>query len=276
MLALDQRESLRTMLVPRFRGPVPDRALIDFKLAAARTLTRAASAVLLDLDYGGDALEAIVRGCGLIVAADLLTQEAGGPVEGTAFDARPFDDPRVLRADAFKLLVIWRPDDRREHAARETTVGVFVDACRRRGRAAIVEGIVREPAGTAFDPDRHADRVLQAAVELAALGPDLYKAEVPTLGSADDATIEGHARRISAALPCPWVVLSNGTPADRFGTAMLAACRGGASGFLAGRAIWTASLAAADVEAHLAEVAAPRLVALAEAVDGAVATGARR
>ena len=51
---------------------------------------------------------------------------------------------------------------------------------------------------------------------------------------------------------------------------MLAACRGGASGFLAGRAIWTASLAAPDIEAHLADVAAPRLAKLATAVDLAV------
>jgi sulfofructosephosphate aldolase len=112
--------------------------------------------------------------------------------------------------------------------------------------------------------------VIQAAAELSALGADLYKAEVPALGASKHAAIQEAAGRLTAAIPCPWVVLSNGTPAARFDGAMLAACRGGAGGFLAGRAIWSASLAASDLAAHLGAVAAPRLAALGPAVDAAV------
>ena len=51
MLALDQRESLRTMLGAAGR-PSDDRALTGFKVAAARALAASASAVLIDVDYG--------------------------------------------------------------------------------------------------------------------------------------------------------------------------------------------------------------------------------
>src|SRR4051812_33750123 len=276
MLALDQRESLRTMLAPR-HGPatVPDDALVRFKVAAARALTSHASAVLLDVEFGLEPVReaaAIAPGCGLIVAADRLTQVPGGPVERTAVDDAVLADTAIgAVADAYKLLVIWR---RAEEAERAKIVGRFVAGCLVRGRAAVVEGIVRDDADQSpTDPDRHADLVLEAAMELAQVGVDLYKAEIPTLGQSDDGAIERHSQRMTDALPCPWVVLSNGTTADRFDTAMLAACRGGASGFLAGRAIWTASLAAPDVEEHLTTVAAPRLARLATSVDRVIPRG---
>jgi sulfofructosephosphate aldolase len=272
MLALDQRESLRTMLEAQHGRAIPDRDLVDFKVAAARALTPAASAVLLDVPYGlQPALDAdaIAAGCGLIVAADRLTQDPGGPVEWTEVDEDVLADETIAaRADAYKLLVIWR---RGEETERARVVESFVAACRRRGRPAIVEGIVRSTAGSALDPAAHADLVVEAAIELAAFGADIYKAEVPTLGAGSDGEIAVAASRVTAAIGCPWVVLSNGTPADRYPSAMLAACRGGADGFLAGRAIWTASLGARDVAAHLATVAAPRLARLGEAVDAVLA-----
>jgi sulfofructosephosphate aldolase len=267
MVALDQRESLRTMLAAARGGPIEDAALTGFKIQAAQTLTPHASAVLLDVDYGLKpvlAARAIADGCGLIVAADLLSQRPGGPVEASDVDDAVFADDRTAdMADAYKLLVIWRPNGRRP--ARERILRRFLDGCRTRGRPGIVEGIVRTdgPLG----PDEHARLALAAAVELTGVGPDLYKAEVPTLGAAADDAIATAAARLTEAIDCPWVVLSNGVPPERFDDAAVAACRGGASGFLAGRAIWTASLAASDTVEHLAAVAAPRLARLAARVD---------
>src|SRR5919112_4694893 len=110
MLALDQRESLRTMLSAS-RGspePVADESLRAFKVAAARALTPGASAVLLDVEYGLWSVRdagAIAPGCGLIVAADRLTHEPGGPVEWTEVDEDVLaDDAIAALADAYKLL----------------------------------------------------------------------------------------------------------------------------------------------------------------------------
>jgi sulfofructosephosphate aldolase len=273
MLALDQRESLRTMLAAErasHAATPTDAELTAFKVAAARILTPLASAVLLDVDHGlRPAVDAgaIAAGCGLIVAADRLVQAPGGPVEDTGLHPLVMGDDAVAAiADAYKLLVIWRPD--RGHAQRKATVHRFVEACRERGRPSIVEGIVRPSEGASpYEPLAHADAVLAAAEELTSLEPDLYKAEVPTQGRLDDDAIVRASRRLSAAVASPWVVLSNGVDGHRFPSAALAAARGGASGFLAGRAIWSASLRARNVEDDLAMAAAARLRDLALAMD---------
>src|SRR3954451_764496 len=129
MLALDQREGLRTMLAAAAGRAAPDDALRAFKVEAARALTPAASAVLLDVDYGLEpvrAARAIAAGCGLIVAADRLTQEPGGPVEWTEVDEDVLaDDGIAAIADAYKLLVIWRAGEERE---RSRVVSPVVEA----------------------------------------------------------------------------------------------------------------------------------------------------
>jgi sulfofructosephosphate aldolase len=271
MLALDQRESLRSMLAAVRPTPVGDAEVAAFKVDAARALTPFASAVLLDAAVGLPAVRsagALAPGCALIVAADRLTQEPGGPVEWTEVDEAVLaDDALAADAAAYKLLVIWRRGEERQRAR---VVAAFVDGCRARARPAIVEGIVRPDAGRQLDPAAHAALVSEAAVELTGLEPDLYKAEVPSLGAADDGAIRDASAALTEAIPCPWVVLSNGTPPERFDAATVAACQGGASGFLAGRAIWTASLRAPDPAEHLSTVAAPRLAGLAKAVDEVV------
>jgi sulfofructosephosphate aldolase len=272
MVALDQRESLRTMLAgaPGAGDPVADHALRDFKVDAARALSPHASAVLLDTPFGlGPVLDAgvIAPGCGLIVAADRLDQPPGGIVEDTTVDETVFGEALVAgHADAFKLLVIWRRG--RNRASRSSTVHIFLDACRAAGRPGIVEGIVRPDELERLTPDQHSDLVLEAALELTESAPDLYKAEVPSLGLADDEAITAAATRMTAAITCPWVVLSNGVRPERFDDAAVAASRGGASGFLAGRAIWIESIATEDPRAHLETVAARRLAALATRIDG--------
>ena len=156
MLALDQRESLRTMLADHAIAgkAVPDEALTRFKVDAARILSPFASAVLLDVAFGVRPVldaGALAPGSGLIVAADRLEQLPGGIVEDTSVDESVFENPLVMeRADAFKLLVIWRR--RRDRAQRAATVRAFLGACRERGRPGIVEGIVRPEPGERLTP----------------------------------------------------------------------------------------------------------------------------
>ena len=276
MVALDQRESLRTMLeLARGGHPGPD-DVAAFKVAASRALSPHASAVLLDRETGLPGVldaGALAPGAALLVAADRICQPRGAPVATTGLDGAVFRDAHLVeQAAAWKLLVIWHPD--RGRARRSRLVSGFLAACRESGRPSVLEGIVRRPADVPPASWDHASAVLAAARELGGYGPDLYKAEVPTHGTADTATIVDASRAVSAAISCPWVVLSNGVAPDAFDDAAAAACEGGASGFLAGRAIWTASLVAPDVEAHLRDVAAPRLAALATRIDAVVAARA--
>ena len=248
MVAMDQRESLRTMM----GGDAPDERLVRFKLAVARELGPHASGFLMDRDFGFEQVAA-VGPPGLMLAVDALVQEPGGPVEDTDLDGGPVLEGAV----GLKLLVIWRDDA--ERPRRLELARRFVALAAEHGLLSVLEGIVRAD-------DREA-AIVEAAAELSSAGPSLYKVEVPLHGKGDAADIEARCRAIDAVVPMPWVVLSNGVELDDFPRAVEAACRGGASGFLAGRAIWSDVVEAADPVPLLRERSVPRLERLAAIVD---------
>jgi sulfofructosephosphate aldolase len=261
MVAMDQRESLRTMLGEHHGAPIDDDRLVRFKLAVARELGPHASGLLIDDRYGAGVVEEAARSlppsCGLIFAVDALQQPPGGIVDETELAEVESFHPDVV---ALKLLVIWRDDERR--VQRVEMSRRFVELAESHGLLSVLEPVVRGPEGF----DREA-AIVEAASELGAVRPSLYKCQVPLEGRGDPAEITRHARAIDAALPCPWVVLSQGVAADDFPGAVEAACRGGASGFLAGRALWTVTLPAEDPTELLREHSVPRLQQLGAIVD---------
>lgn len=251
MVAMDQRESLRTMF--REHGHhASDERVARFKQAVARELAPHASGFLIEREL----LEVVAPHVphGLILAVDVLGQDEGAPVEDTSLDE---DAAPQAAVDALKLLVIWRDDERR--AERVEMSRRFVELAASQGVLSVLEPVVR-----------HDDRewaIVEAAAELGSTRPSLYKCQVPLEGKGDLDSITRHARAIDAALPCPWVVLSQGVAANDFPGAVRAACRGGASGFLAGRALWTVTLGADDPTDLLRTQSLPRLQELSAIVD---------
>jgi len=270
MLAIDQRESLRTLL-EHAGHPAGDADLSAFKVAAAGTLSGAASGLLIDPLYGLDAVlaaDAVAPGCGLIVAVDRLVQRPGGPLEGSELDLDAMAVAgRERRVRALKFLVLYRPDD--PAGPRDAMVEAFVDGCRRLGVVSLLEGLIQVPGST--DPDVFDAAVLAAASAFAPVRPDVYKTHVPTLGTGSLTEIRERSEAVSAAIGRPWVVLSAGVDADRFPAAVAAAGAGGASGFLAGRGVWGPAIAAADPAAALATDGRRRL----EELSSIAATFAR-
>lgn len=246
MVALDQRESLATML--RAHGADDsDEAMTTFKLDLVRALAPIASGLLIDAAHG---YRQIVTGamlpdtCGLILATDALTQQRGGPVTETAIDASV--DSEAARHDgtvALKLLVIWRDDERRDR--RVAMADHFVDRCRAAGLLSVLEPVAQPVPGREGEFELNA-AILDAAAALAPLLPDVYKAQVPSAGRGPMGDLVAQCEQLDALVPVPWVVLSNGVTPDDFPRAVEAACRGGASGMLAGRAVWTGVLGASD------------------------------
>ena len=270
MLAVDQREAMRAMFAEHSTEPVTDARLTDFKVAATRILTPHASAVLVDKQFAFDAVVdqgAVDPDCGLIAAADHFI--AGNGEFVTAVEIDRDVDPVAVRdqgAVAMKLLVIHRPDE--PASQRISMVEEFVDRCRSAGLVSIIEPVAKAPrAGGDWDWD---SCVIEAARELGSLGADLYKAEVPFKGQGSDEDIRRGCAQITEAVASPWVVLSSGVPADLFPHAVELACREGASGFLAGRAVWASVIGSDDIERDLHEIALPRLQHLAALVDDVV------
>jgi sulfofructosephosphate aldolase len=265
MVAMDQRESLATMMAAA-TGQRPDRArLVDFKLAVAETLSPAASGFLIDAYHEPAAAARLLpASCGLILAADDLTQEPGGPVTETGLDDAVLSGA-LHSAAALKLLVIWRRDARRGHRVEMTAR--FIAACRARGVLSVVEPVVKpapDEAAADWDQDQ---AVREAARELSGLGPTLTKVQVPLNGQGGPAEQRAASEALDAVIATPWVVLSQGVERDRYAGAVEAACQAGASGFLAGRALWSDVVGRPDAKAALRELAAPRLEKLVALVD---------
>jgi len=264
MVAMDQRESLRTMLAEHGHDSTDER-IVQFKLAVTRELSPHASALLVDSEYGWfDRIVAerlVAQSCGLIMAVDALDQRPGEIVEDTSLD-ETVDVAGAADAGvvALKLLVIWRDDAAR--ARRVEMAHAFSELAREHGLLSVLEPVVRGPEGF----DREA-AIVEAAAELSVTGCDLYKCQVPLAGKGDPAEITRWAREIDAATVCPWVVLSQGVEPADFPAAVEAACKGGASGMLAGRAVWTATLGADDPTQLLREKSVPRLEELGAIVD---------
>ncbi|MCE2659072.1 MAG: hypothetical protein LW854_12650 [Rubrivivax sp.] len=270
MLAIDQRESMRAMFGEYQSAPVTDQQLTDFKLAALRALTPLASAVLIDRQFAWRQAvdqKAVAPGCGLIAAMDEFIPSAEEIVSDTRIDEAVI--PQAVKADgavALKLLVLWRPDESAE--ARRSMVLDFIGRCRSMNLLSIIEPVSRKPRdGRAWDVNHG---IQAAAEELGNLGADLYKAEVPLHGKGGERAVREASARLNRTIQGPWVVLSSGVSPDDFPQAVEWACREGASGFLAGRAVWRNVIGKPDVNRALVDDAAMRLARLCEVVDRVV------
>lgn len=271
MLALDQRESMRGMFGRLADGAfVGDDALRTFKRQAIATLSPYASAVLIDRPFGlGSSRPAeLAPDAGLIVAIDVLHQVPGEDISHITFDDLvTVELLRQVGADAIKLLVLWHPQSGK--AERAELVERAMNRAAEAGVATLIEGIVGpEPDKSwAGEAERH-DAILACAQELVAYSPDIYKAQVPGYTPGDLSEVAAQSKLMSAIVVRDWVVLSNGVERDHFAQAVAQATLGGASGFLAGRAIWADAVPEDDPAEALRDRSIGRLKALTAIVDG--------
>ncbi|MFM1975128.1 MAG: hypothetical protein RL524_1115 [Actinomycetota bacterium] len=175
MVAVDQREALRGMFAAHQETAVPDSQLTQFKVDVARELSPYASALLVDQEFGIDAIidqKVLAPTCGLIAAADLLVGPAGGAATDTAVD--PDVDPLRMRdigSVGLKFLVLWRNDESPE--SRLKLVDEFNQLCAKSGLPSIIEVIVKPPTDSSRSFDREEELII-AAKEASTWSADLY------------------------------------------------------------------------------------------------------
>jgi tagatose 1,6-diphosphate aldolase len=252
--AMDHRGSLQRLLDPQAPHRVDARTLVEVKLDLADALAPVSTAVLLDPLYG--AAQAIASGVlpgrtGLLVS-----------LEETGYEEHPHgrltrllegwgaEQVRRMGASGAKLLLYYRPD-LPETAARQRDVVRQVAAdCRRWDLPFVLEPLVYPVPGE--DPQAFAagltDLVVRTAGDLAPLGVDVLKAQFPADArrERDPGRWLEACRRLDAASPVPWVLLSGGARFEEFVRQVEIACRAGASGFLGGRAVWEDALRIPD------------------------------
>lgn len=268
MLAVDQREAMRMMFsaagVP---APVTDKQLTDFKVNTAKIVSPYASAILVDRQFCYRQIveqNAIAQSCAMIVAADEFIPGNGLPVDSVVIDRNI--DPQGVKRDggkALKLLVLWRSDE--DPQQRLEMVREFNQLCHANGLLSIIEPVVRPPRrGDVFDREQ---AIIDAAKELGDSGADLYKVEMPLAGKGTQQELLTASQKLNEQINMPWVILSSGVDEKLFPRAVRMAMQAGASGFLAGRAVWSSVVGLPETELMLRDISVPKLQRLGEIVD---------
>ncbi|TLZ87393.1 MAG: tagatose 1,6-diphosphate aldolase [Methanobacteriota archaeon] len=246
MIAMDQRGSLQKMLHPENPKAATYAEMEAVKLGVTEALAPHASGYLLDPEFGvAPTINRFVLPgrTGLLVALEQSGYEKKGNWRlTTLLDGWSVEKVKRLGASAAKLLIFFNPDAPREIVDHQVKVVQSVaDECRRLDLTFVCEPM-SYPVDESDEVFAHhkADTVIRTAEALSPLGIDVLKAEFPgdpkVTPNPDE--LQENCERLSRATKVPWVVLSAGADFNVFRGLVERACQGGASGFLAGRAIW--------------------------------------
>ena len=249
VLALDQRGSLIHAMGLEKEDPGLYEKIRDFKLDTVQELLPYCSAVLLDPQYS--AAEAIHDGMVSGQKGIIVTTEETGYVEkpdGRTNQLIPgwsLEKAKRMGASASKLLVYYNPKIHSLAKSQEEFVRSLSD---------IAEDLdlplLLEPMSYSSDPEipKNSEEfaqmrpqiVLDTVKNMGHLRIDLLKLEFPcdVNYELDESVWLSACEQITEHSPVPWVLLSAGVNFNIFKKQLDIACRAGASGFVAGRAIW--------------------------------------
>ena len=269
MLALDHRQALIKALSRH--GDKAAEEGIRFKKEVVRALHPYSTAFLLDPVIGaGPAIadNTLSGAMGLLVSVE-ETGYAGPSHARVSRLPAHWNVEKIKRmgASAVKLLIYYHPEAETAGAMRELLAQVSQD-CVRCDIPLFLEILTYSPSleGAAPSDDRRREGTLRSIEELTPIGGDVLKVEFPAGLGESRRVWEDACLSITQAARIPWVLLSAGVDCDVFLEQTGAACTGGASGILAGRAIWKEALNLDGEErrAFLADTAQGRLKALFE------------
>jgi tagatose 1,6-diphosphate aldolase len=258
MTAVDQRPPIKNLIRER-RGTVeaPWADVAGFKELLIRELQGESTAMLLDPHYAyprGVTLLDARLGLILTLEDSLFTETPGGRLSAEIDD---WSVEKIKRAggDAVKVLTWYRPDaDPAVCRAQQQFTARVGDACRRYDLPYVFELLVYPLARDAEQTrdyiemkTKHPDLVLESVRTFAdpKYGVDLFKlespipaADLPEPGSAAADRAQALFDELGRSAGRPWVMLSAGAGMDEFRRVLHYAYEAGASGYLAGRAIW--------------------------------------
>jgi tagatose 1,6-diphosphate aldolase len=256
MCAMDHRGSLEHALcAPGRPGDCP-RDMTAFKLELCEILAPYASAVLLDPIYG--VAQAIARNLIPKTTGILVSLEETG-YQGDSQDRQTrllegwgVAELKRMGASAAKILVYYRPELAETAKKQLALVEAVALECQKFDIPFLVEPVaypIRSEAGDAAAFAKIKGKVvIQTARDVTALPIDVLKAEFPgdLSQQKDEKELLRACSELDAASAVPWVILSAGTSFEPFLKEVEMACKCGASGFLAGRAVWQEAINITD------------------------------
>lgn len=264
MTAVDQRPPIKKPIAEK-RGlkEAPWEDVAGFKELLIETLERHSSAMLLDPHYAfprGVMKLSPARGL-ILTLEDSIFEEAPGGRLSREIDDWSVEKIKRTGADAVKVLAWHRPDaDPAVCARQEDFVARIGGACARYDIPFVFELLVYPLAKDAEQSRDYVEmkskrpELVLASVETFAdpkYGVDLFKlesplaaGEVPGVGGEGWEVAQAWFDALGRAAGRPWVMLSAGAGMEEFRKILTHAYRAGASGYLAGRAIWLKAFAA--------------------------------
>ena len=277
MVAVDQRPPIKNPIAAHYGTPdAPYDDVAGVKALLIEELQGEATAMLLDPHYAMPrGLHLLSPSKGLVVTLeDSKFRETPAGRFSAEIDGWSVEKIKRAGGDAVKVLAWYRPDAGEGASVHQRDfVARIGEACARYDIPFLLEMLAyplhgeadrtqdyRESAG------KRADHVLGAVEEFAKpdYHVDLFKLEAPvladTLGEAGAADVQALFDEMGRLAGRPWIMLSAGVGKEAFVRVLEHAYAAGASGYLAGRAIWL------DAFAHFPDWDAMRAALRADSV----------
>jgi tagatose 1,6-diphosphate aldolase len=259
MTAVDQRPPIKNPIkAKRGTAEAPWEDVAGFKEMLIEELQGESSAMLLDPHFAYPrGVTKLLASRGLIVTLeDSIFRETPSGRLSSEIDDWSVEKIKRIGGDAVKVLAWYRPDaDAAVCRAQQDFTQRIGDACRKYDIPFVFELLVYPlPSDAEQTRDyvemksKHPPFVLESVQTFAdpKFGVDLFKlesplaaADVPGVGAPGWESAQTWFDAIGAAAGRPWVMLSAGAGMDEFRRILTHAYRAGASGYLAGRAIWS-------------------------------------
>jgi tagatose 1,6-diphosphate aldolase len=246
--AIDHRGSLRHALNPQNPGVVSYQDMVEFKLDLCWVLSPFVSAILLDPEYGaGQAISAGVLSGSTGLLVSLEKTGYGGDETARRTEILPdWSVGKIKRmgASAVKLLIYFRHDLKKEAEKQLDLVARVAEQCLGEDIPLLVESVGYPLAAEAGNQLEYSKKkpylVIEAARRLTALPIDILKSEFPAdiNYEKDEDKLKAYCQELDRTSRLPWVLLSAGADFKLFRKEVKIACQAGASGFMAGRALW--------------------------------------
>jgi tagatose-1,6-bisphosphate aldolase len=245
ILALDHRNNLRKSINPQNPQSVPDETLSSLKLKITHSIAKNASALLIDPEVGLFPVvsqNALPKSVGLIVALE-ATGYVGETTQRVSkvLDYWSVKKVQRLGANAVKLLVYYHPDSSTTKEI-EGLVNDVNEICNETDLPFILE-ILTYSIDNKTSKLKGSERkkvVIESARRLSKIGGDLLKLEFPAdiAGDTDQQSWINSCTDLTAVCQAPWVLLSASVDFPTYLDQVRAACKAGAVGIAAGRAVW--------------------------------------
>lgn len=235
ILAIDHISALSSVARPDDPESMTSPELVAVKVELVKSLAAETSGVLVDPVL---ALAPIILNDVLPGSTGLLVALEDGDYASLDTAPRLFEGWDVGRAAASGATAIkcsFLYDPFLPSAAAHAFVSNLVADCEHHGLPLFAEPLVPHP----FAADRRSV-VVETARKIGALGVDVLKLEFPSSTALPGAEAEwaDACSELTEASPRPWTLLSAGEDFDIFARQLTVACETGASGYVAGRAVW--------------------------------------